>query len=1006
MASKAGLAGGIPERKVRPIWDAVDSRQYKSALKFCSALLPKYPNSAYLLALKALVLERMGKPDEALNACVSAREQLLSSDISQMDDLTLSTLQMVLQRLNRLDLATSCYEHACGKYPNNLDLMIGLFNCYVHEYSYVKQQQTAIKMYKIVGEERFLLWAVCSIQLQVSCGNAGDKLLALSEGLLKKHLATFSLHEPEALLVYISILERQGKYGAALEIISGSLGSLMPIEVDKYRIQGRLLARSGDFSAAVEIFHKVLEICPDDWGSFLHYLGCLLEDPDMSGFQDTVSSTAVLKNKDVCRRSHLSEDLFEERLAIASSFIRQLMLKVNGDSVRCPFLATIEIEKCRRLHGGVENGRILEALLEYFCRFSHMSCFASDIEIFLDVLSHVEREELLVKFMTAAEDLPLRHTELQSLRQFATIFRIKEVFKTNFKLSISDLRAASFDLVDMFCKKLYLSGDLDPQETVHGEELLTMASNALSQLFWRTGRITYLLEAIIVLEFGLTIGRHAWQYKIHLVHLYSHLGALPLAYERFGSLNVKNILLETVSHHALPQMLKSTHWVELSLFLSNYLKFMDDYMREAADHTFLAYRHRNYTKVVEFVQFKEKLQNSVQYLLAKVETSILELKQKAGNLEETERTLESFDFGTKLLDLSTDEKLKTLTFNEDMEARPWWSPTPDVNLLLQPYDSNYYSSRKPAENWDDVARKAVKRRSLIPRLLHLSIRTAAKEKDDVSRTAATSGKDDIGQLSSELDSLLEQYSATLGQPLEEAINTIVSVSAQCKPLEGLGSDLSSWVSLAVFLNASNLYRRPKGEPVAEKVTWPTVNNLIQRCISECLISSTWSPLGAHVAALVQLITEACSWHVLVIHSRLRSMPPPSSGKRKKKTSLPAEPPPASNTVHASAGALRTALNEAKQWLDRQLSATLEADVDATLSGLGGEDLSLFQRLNEVASNGGDDNMGETISRALQSWDSAAVAKKLVQSRRRALTELQRICEHRLKSVDSLREAGQ
>lgn len=27
--------------------------------------------------------------------------------------------------------------------------------------------QIAIKMYKIVGEERFLLWSVCSIQLQV-----------------------------------------------------------------------------------------------------------------------------------------------------------------------------------------------------------------------------------------------------------------------------------------------------------------------------------------------------------------------------------------------------------------------------------------------------------------------------------------------------------------------------------------------------------------------------------------------------------------------------------------------------------------------------------------------------------------------------------------------------------------------------------------------------------------------------------------------------------------------
>ncbi|KAF3779815.1 Lipid phosphate phosphatase gamma [Nymphaea thermarum] len=50
MASKVGYAGGIPERRVRPIWDAVDSRQYKNALKLATALLTKYPNSPYALA--------------------------------------------------------------------------------------------------------------------------------------------------------------------------------------------------------------------------------------------------------------------------------------------------------------------------------------------------------------------------------------------------------------------------------------------------------------------------------------------------------------------------------------------------------------------------------------------------------------------------------------------------------------------------------------------------------------------------------------------------------------------------------------------------------------------------------------------------------------------------------------------------------------------------------------------------------------------------------------------
>ena len=49
MASKFGLAGGIPERRVRPIWDAVDSRQYKASLKLCTGLLAKHPTSPYAL---------------------------------------------------------------------------------------------------------------------------------------------------------------------------------------------------------------------------------------------------------------------------------------------------------------------------------------------------------------------------------------------------------------------------------------------------------------------------------------------------------------------------------------------------------------------------------------------------------------------------------------------------------------------------------------------------------------------------------------------------------------------------------------------------------------------------------------------------------------------------------------------------------------------------------------------------------------------------------------------
>lgn len=54
----------------------------------------------FFQALKALILERMGKPDEALSVCLSAKELLYTNDSILIDDLTLSTLQIVFQRLD------------------------------------------------------------------------------------------------------------------------------------------------------------------------------------------------------------------------------------------------------------------------------------------------------------------------------------------------------------------------------------------------------------------------------------------------------------------------------------------------------------------------------------------------------------------------------------------------------------------------------------------------------------------------------------------------------------------------------------------------------------------------------------------------------------------------------------------------------------------------------------------------------------------------------------------
>lgn len=67
-------------------------------------------------SLKALVLERMGKSDEALSVCLSAKEQLHSNDSALMDDLTLSTLQIVFQRLGHCQYFQISTCSCCSNY--------------------------------------------------------------------------------------------------------------------------------------------------------------------------------------------------------------------------------------------------------------------------------------------------------------------------------------------------------------------------------------------------------------------------------------------------------------------------------------------------------------------------------------------------------------------------------------------------------------------------------------------------------------------------------------------------------------------------------------------------------------------------------------------------------------------------------------------------------------------------------------------------------------------------
>ncbi|CAN0903901.1 N-terminal acetyltransferase B complex auxiliary subunit NAA25 [Linum grandiflorum] len=504
--------------------------------------------------------------------------------------------------------------------------------------------------------------------------------------------------------------------------------------------------------------------------------------------------------------------------------------------------------------------------------------------------------------------------------------------------------------------------------------------------------------------------QYVWQFKVLLVHLYSHLGVLSLAYEWYRTLDVKNILTETMSHHILPQMLVSPLWDDLKNLLKDYLRFMDDHFRESADLTFLAYRHRNYSKVIEFVQFKENLQRSDQYLVAKVETSILQLKQNADCIEEEEKVLEGLDFGNHFVELSNEIGSKSLTFNEDLSLRPWWTPTSEKNYLLGPFEGiAYYPKKELAKEREEKVRKVIEKKSLLPRLIHLSVQSASTLRKD---NAEMNGSTSDSKISMEFKFLLERYASLLGSTLDDAIKVVLGVSTGQKSSEAFGSDSLEWLNLAVFLNAWNLSSHElshadgsnSGHGILHAVDTLLVNHISEKIK---VIGSLELSGCRDLSTLAQLVTEPFAWHCLILQSCVRSSIP--SGKKKKKGG-PTDHPNARllNALGDSAQSLYGVIEEVTKWLRNQINTPEENQVDMLLSSImnNGEDTGpgrAFQALGSLIPSLDEADVGERIYHALKSWSSVEVARKVVIGNSAVLSRFLEICTLKMKSLQVLRQ---
>jgi len=533
--------------------------------------------------------------------------------------------------------------------------------------------------------------------LPVPAAPAPDKLLQLLELMLSRTFgapafprASMSSEELQVLLqVYLA----QHKYTEAMRLLDSDAAAAFKEKdsTEFLRIRAQTLrdasAREGEgvwarLAESNAVYEELCRLNNDDW-FFLTSL--ITGEVQLARKQQHPSATET--------PSDASPVLtFDARVAQLRAFLATQQAAVTQQGTgkkagqplkRGPFLAEAELEFQLWQAGSTGGARssappaaLTKALVNYFRHFGSKSCFYSDVLQYLEALDQSARSELatsclnlipsIVDSATATRDTSSSPSsdgptsppasEAEQVLRFQLSLSVQQMMRFNYSCTATtqgeaksvaasvDLMQRGQSLFEQFLATTQLSSTRlrVPSERGLGDSFaLLFAGNYLSQALATSDR-RLLLDAILGLEVALLKhSPHNYQFKLWLIRLYCHplVGALQRALALYKSLDIKQIQHDITAHLLLDDTLRYGHLLsDASPMCARLLNWHQSADREDVATSELAYTRASYTKVTEFVEFKERRQRSLARYTAALVTAHTGLLKLGVPLDKTTAT--------------------------------------------------------------------------------------------------------------------------------------------------------------------------------------------------------------------------------------------------------------------------------------------------------------------------------------------------------------------------------
>ncbi|KAI0082628.1 actin cytoskeleton organization protein [Panus rudis PR-1116 ss-1] len=588
------------DRQIKPIYDALETHSNKSAVVQCNKVLKKHPNNILVKALKALALVRQQKVEESL---VLADEILA---LKPTDDAVLTAMMHVLRGLGRHSDIIAMFENAYKQNPLNEDLGTQTFFANVRVGNWKAAQQIAGKMHKQFHDDRYLYWNVYSAVLQA---NDPSTEAALRPVLLKLALRlisqcqTPSFYSTDRFYVHVLILRDLQLYDEAFALLNDEIGKricAISLACDELRREIAKL-RGAVKDEGDHARERILEKQDRNWLEFLSVLDATFWDISSTS-EPSEEAIATVKEQIV-----KSRELFTQ------------VGKEDGLKDRSGPLALLELAKRARVYGLSSDASELRTLVEsYFSQFGDKACCYEDLVPYVDF----EGEEFS-KWTSFLNTQKQPADTTPGLRRLINVFKLQRYNLTSGELTpeLETERAAEY--VRQYLSGLALGSNLPDTELQPADDLAILAGHAYITLWKLTGEESHLHTAASLLDYASSRSRQSYQIRLLLIRIFQLLGAPSLALEQYRLMNVKQVQTDTLSHLILT---RASMWSLAPLgditYMSECMEASQIYMsnsQETAEFVARAFSTEKYSQIADFIVFEDRLDNSLQRDLMKIE---------------------------------------------------------------------------------------------------------------------------------------------------------------------------------------------------------------------------------------------------------------------------------------------------------------------------------------------------------------------------------------------------